>query len=287
VPAGVKAAQMLAQRGLIHGTEGRSVAVMGRLRAPAHRAVPGLGAAIAVAEETAPSERHGKVGAGAGGFQQRPRQEAAKAEQPGIEGFWRIRHDMIAHGRVHAVGADQEVTLGTRSVREMRDDGLVRPVLDARESFLEKELDVRGPGLLDDGLVQHGAAHAEGGLAEASRHVAVDRAEAGAGLRVEVDRFADRAATHQVGGEAGICEHMHTVRGDLQSAADTGRMRPGLEDLGFDTDPPEQDGSDGAGNAGADDEGLAESVCHGLLLMSQGSRNSRMLNILAPKRNIC
>jgi hypothetical protein len=97
---------------------------------------------------------------------------------------------------MHAIRADQEIALGTRSVGEVRDDGLVRTVLDARKPFLEVQLDVRGPGLLDDRLVQHRAAQAQRGLPEALRHVAIDRAEGGAGLRIKVDRFADRATAH-------------------------------------------------------------------------------------------
>jgi len=62
---------------------------------------------------------------------------------------------------------------------------------------------------------------------------------------------------------------VHAVRRDLQATADAGGMRPGLEQFGRDADFPEQDRGDGAGNAGADDERLAGSLGHVLLLMSQ------------------
>ena len=39
---------------------------------------------------------------------------------------------MPAHSRMHAVGADQEIALGAAAVGEVRDDGLVGAVLDAR-----------------------------------------------------------------------------------------------------------------------------------------------------------
>ncbi|MHC2638411.1 hypothetical protein ACVJGB_001279 [Bradyrhizobium liaoningense] len=58
---------------------------------------------------------------------------------------------------------------------------------------------------------------------------------------------------------------MHAVRRDLKAAADAFRIRPGLVDRGLDAGAAQQDRDDGPGDAGADDQGLAGTVRHGLL----------------------
>jgi hypothetical protein len=58
-------------------------------------------------------------------------------------------------------------------------------------------------------------------------------------------------------------------RRDLQSAADAGRIGPGLEHLRVDAGSLEKDAGDRPGNAGADNDGLAGSFRHGLLLKSR------------------
>ena len=73
---------------------------------------------------------------------------------------------MAAHRRVHAVGADDEIALGRGAVGEMRDDRLVGAILDRDQALFELECDVLAPGLVDQHLVQRGAAHVDGGLAE-------------------------------------------------------------------------------------------------------------------------
>jgi hypothetical protein len=165
----------------------------------------------------------------------------------------------------------------------VRDDWLVGAVLDPRQAFLEVQFDAGRPGLVGEHVVQHCAWHADRGLAEALHHIAVDRAEPGAGLRVEIDRFADRAAAHQFGSDADLVEDMHAVGRDLQPAADPGRMRPRLEHLRVHAGALEQNGGDGAGDAGANDESLAGSSGHDLLLWSLWGRNSKTLNLLVSK----
>jgi hypothetical protein len=58
---------------------------------------------------------------------------------------------------------------------------------------------------------------------------------------------------------------MHAVRRDLQATADPARVRPGLIYLGVDAGLLEEDRSDGAGDAGADDQGFAGTFGHALL----------------------
>ncbi len=107
-------------------------------------------------------------------------------------------------------------------------------------------------------------------MPETLAHVAVERAEQVALLRMEIEGFGDRPAPDHVVGQPNLGQHVHAVRRDLQAAADAGGMRPGLEYLGLDADAPQQDRGDGPGNAGADDERFAGSLGHVLLLMSQG-----------------
>ena len=81
---------------------------------------------------------------------------------------------------MHAVGADHEIALGKGAVGEMRDDRLVGAILDGDQPLLEPQLDVLAPGLVDQRLVQRGAAHVHCGLTETLPHVLVERAEPGA-----------------------------------------------------------------------------------------------------------
>jgi hypothetical protein len=121
------------------------------------------------------------------------------------------------------------------------------------------------PGLVDQHLVQRGAADIDRGLAETPRHVAIDRAEPLPALRIEVERFRDRAAADQLVRKADLVHDLHAVRRDLKAAADAFRIGPGLVDRGLDAGAAQQDRRDGAGDAGADDQGLARTIGHGLL----------------------
>jgi len=82
---------------------------------------------------------------------------------------------------------------------------------------------------------------------------------------MEIEGFRDRTAPDHVIGQSGLGQHMHAVRRDLQAAADAGRVGPGLEQLGLDAGALQKDTGHRAGNAGADDDGLARSSGHALL----------------------
>src|SRR6478672_11833800 len=170
------------------------------LRAPPHRAVLGIGAAKAVAEKSALPERRLDALPDRRSIKQRARDEAAEADQPGVERFWPVGGHMRPHRRMHAVGTDQEITFGAGAVAKMRDDRLVGAVLNARKALLEMQPDVVAPGLVHDDLVQRGAAHVHRRLAETRLHVAIDRAEPAPRLRIEIKGFRDRAAAdHRLG----------------------------------------------------------------------------------------
>ena len=166
---------------------------------------------------------------------------------------------------MHAVGADQEVAFGGGAVGEIGDDRLVAAILDLDQALVEIERDAGAPGLVDQHLVQRGAADIDRGLAETPRHVAVDRAEPSAFLRIEVEGLRDRAAADQLVREPDLVHHMHAVRRDLEAAADALGVGPGFVDRGFDAGAAQQDRGNGPGDAGADDQGLAGTMGHGLL----------------------
>jgi hypothetical protein len=94
---------------------------------------------------------------------------------------------MLAHGRMHAVRADQKVAFGAAAVGEVRDNRLVGPIFDAHQPFLEGEFDVLAPGPVQDRLVERGAMHIHRRLAETLLHIPVDRAEPETGLRMEIE----------------------------------------------------------------------------------------------------
>jgi hypothetical protein len=190
---------------------------------------------------------------------------------------------MGAYRRMHAVGADQKVALGTGAVSKMCDNRLTGSIVDTYQPFLEAELDVLAPGLVQDRFVERGAAHIHGGLTETLLHVSVDGAKPGAGLRIELEGFGHRTAADHLVGKADLGEHMHAVRRDLQAAADTGRVRPRLEQLRVDAGPLEEDSGDRTGDAGADDQGFAGRVGHVLLPMSLRVKKVQLLVILVAK----
>ena len=190
---------------------------------------------------------------------------------------------MGSHRRMHAVGADQEIALGAGAVRKVRDHALIGAVLDADQPLVKEQLDILAPGLVHDRFVEGGTAHVHCRLTETLLHVLVDAAEPVSGLRIEIECFRDRAAADHFVGEAGRGKHVHAVRRNLQAAADARGIGPSLEHLRLKTGLPQQDGGDGAGNAGADDEGFAGSSRHVLLLMSRWGKKLSLLIILANK----
>src|SRR5205807_2443654 len=112
-----------------------------------------------ISRQNRPSERRLHALACSAVLDQRPRHKPAKADQAGIERFWAIGHDMGSHHRMHAVGADQEVTLGAGAVGKVRDHALIGAVLDADQPLVKEELDVLAPRLVYDRLVEGGPAH--------------------------------------------------------------------------------------------------------------------------------
>ena len=85
---------------------------------------------------------------------------------------------------------------------------------------------------------------------------------------MEIERFADRSAPHHLLGEANFRQHMHAVRRDLQSAADSAGIRPRLEHLDIDAGLLQEDRRHRTGDAAADDQGLG-SFAHALLHASE------------------
>ncbi len=187
MPAGMEVEQMPPDLILAPGAERCRIRAMPGLGAPPHRAVVRIRTAVTVAEEPALSERGLHALPDRRGLKQCPWQKTAEADQAGVERLGTIRDDMRAHGRVYAIGADQEVAFSAGAVGEVRDNGLIGAIFDADKPFLEEQLDALAPGLVDNRLVQRGAAHVHGGLAETLQHVAVDRAEPGSALRMEIE----------------------------------------------------------------------------------------------------
>jgi hypothetical protein len=169
---------------------------------------------------------------------------------------------MLADSRMHAVRSDQKIAFGAGAIGEVGHNGLIGPVFDSDQALFERYFDIFAPGRRQDRLEEHGAAHVHRGLTEALLHIPVDRAEPGPRLREEIEGFGDRAAADHLVGEADLGQHMHAVWRNLQTAADAGRLRPRLEHLCIDTSSFEEDGADRTGNAGADDDGSAGSLCH-------------------------
>ena len=97
---------------------------------------------------------------------------------------------------------------------------------------------------------------------------------------MEIERFRDRAAADHLVGEANLGQDMHAVRRDLQAAADPGGVGPGLEQLDVDAGPLEKNAGRRTGDAGADDDGFAGSMGHGLLLVPQGCYETTSANYL-------
>jgi len=91
-------------------------------------------------------------------------------------------------------------------------------------------------------------------------------------LRQKFEGFADRARRDHLVGEADLGQHMHAVGGDLQAAADPGRIWPRLEQLDVKTCSLQEDCGDRAGDTGADDEGFAGALRHTLLHVSGWAR---------------
>src|SRR6202012_1588960 len=114
--------QMPPDRVLTHGAEGRGLDTVRGLRAPPHRAVLGIGAAKAVAEEAALAERGLDTLPDIGVFQEPPRQKPAKPDKAGLERLWAKGNDMGARRRMHAVRADQEVAFSAGAVGKVRDN---------------------------------------------------------------------------------------------------------------------------------------------------------------------
>jgi len=148
------------------------------------------------------------------------------------------------------------------------DDGLIGAILDVHQPLFEGEFDVLAPGLSNNFFVERGAGHVHRGLTEALLHVAVDRAQPRAGLRIEIEGFGNRAAADHLVGEADFGQYMHAVRRDLQPAANAGRVGPRFKHPRVDTGSFEKDGGHRTGNAGADDDGFAGWFGHALLLTS-------------------
>ena len=174
-----------------------------------------------------------------------------------------------------AVSADQEVALGAGAVRKARDHALIGADVDADQPLVKEQLDVLAPGLIHDRFVESGPAHVHRRLTEPLFHILVDGGEPVSRLRIEIECFRDRAAADYFIGEAGRGKHVHAVRRNLQAAADARGIGPSLEHLRLETGFPEQDGCDGAGDAGADDEGFAGSCGHALLLMLRWGKKVR------------
>ena len=260
-----KSQEMLPQLILAHGAEISGGDAVRGLRAPPHHAVGRIRAAKAVAEEAALAERRHHALTDRRVLEQRSRRETAEADQAGVEWLWTVRNHMRPHCRMHAVGADQKIALGAGAVGEMRDDRLVGPILDMRQPFVEMQRGVGAPGFVDQRLVEGGAAHVDGRLAETRFHVAVDRAQPAARLRIEIEGFGDRAAADHFVGEAKFGQHMHAVRRDLQAAADPLGVGPGFINLGVDAGLLQENRGDRAGDAGADDQGFAGRLGHALL----------------------
>ena len=80
---------------------------------------------------------------------------------------------------MHAVGADQEVTLGAGAIGKVGDHALIGAVLDADQPLVKEELDVLAPRLVYDRLVEAGPAHVHRRPTETPFHVLVDGAEPG------------------------------------------------------------------------------------------------------------
>src|SRR6202012_3389362 len=136
--------QMPPDRVLTHGAEGRGLDTVRGLRAPPHRAVLGIGAAKAVAEEAALAERGLDPLPDSGVFQEPPRHKAAKTDQAGVERLGAEGNDMGTRGRMPPVRADPEVAFGAGAVGKMRDDWPVGAILDAHQPLFEVNVDVFG-----------------------------------------------------------------------------------------------------------------------------------------------
>src|SRR5579871_7074118 len=102
---------------------------MAWLGAPAHSSVD-IGAAIAVTEETGLTESHAQARPGIRHVQQFTRHKAAETDQSRVERHRAIGNDMAARDGMHAVGADDEIAFGARTILEMRGNGSVGAVLD-------------------------------------------------------------------------------------------------------------------------------------------------------------
>ena len=100
-------------RVLAHGAERRGVDAVRGLRAPPHHAVVGIGAAKAVAEESALPERRLDALPDRRVRQARERgTKPPKPIRPVSNGFGPSGITCVAHRRMHAVGADHEIAFG-------------------------------------------------------------------------------------------------------------------------------------------------------------------------------
>src|SRR5262249_55335833 len=139
-----------------------------------HRSGVGIGTGEAVAEKAALAEGGDDALSDAGILDQGSRHETAETDEAGIERLWTIRDHVRPYGRMHAVSADHEIALGSRTIGKMGDDGSVGAILDPRKPLFEEQLDIFAPGLVDERLQQRGTAHVDGRLAETLLHVPVD-----------------------------------------------------------------------------------------------------------------
>ena len=142
----------------------------------------------------------------------------------------------------------------------------VAAILDGGEPLLEMQLDIAAPGLVDQHFVQRGAAHVDRGLAEARLHVAVERAEQAAGLRIEVEGFATeprRISSSASPISASTCMPLGAI---CRPPPIAGGVGPCLVQFGLVAGLFKENRGNRAGNAGADDQGLAGTSRHGLLL---------------------
>ena len=89
--------------------------------------------------------------------------------------------------------------------------------------------------------------------------------DAAARLRQEVEGFADRSGADHFIRQSDLGQHVHAVGRDLQAPADAGRVGPGFEQLDVEPCALEEDRGDRSGDTGADDEGFARALRHGLL----------------------
>lgn len=251
---------MSLDRFLAHGAKFRGVDAMRRLRAPPHHAVVFIGAAKAVTKEPALPERRRHTLADRRIRDYRPRHEAAETNQAGVERLGPIGHHMRPHRRMNAISTNDEIALGKGAVGKMRDDGPVGAILDGDEPFLEPQLDILAPGLVDQRFVERSAAHVHRRLAETLPHVLVHRTEPGAGLRMEIEGLRDRSAPDHFVSQSDFGQHMHAVRCDLQAAADAGGMGPRLEHLDVDAGLLQEDRRHRTCDAAADDERFGSSA---------------------------